>query len=398
MSDKEHSPLGASSCERFWNCPGSMLLIQEHGFKSETTIYAAEGTVAHRLGENCLKHGIPLDGEIGKFYEEESYQIEITEEMVEAVSVYTDYIQELVEDGYRILIEHPIHLDYVDSDAWGTCDCIAVKDDHIMVIDYKHGQGKHVEIENNKQLLYYALGAMYEIEKEHKREGHTNRRIRNVTIVVIQPRKKHKDGPVRQSEISEADVAGFEQGLTDAIRRIRAKDIALSSGSHCFFCPAKVICPAYRAEIRNTADLDFADIVDVEIEPPRPESLTAEQIATVIKNAEKFDSWVRAVESYALQAAKRGVIIPGYKLVRKRANRRWKDEDAVARYGEMLYGQDIYNVKLKSPAQMEKLFGKRYKKELDEFTETPDGGETLTEDDDPREAITVKDDFDDCGF
>ena len=42
--------------------------------------------------------------------------------------------------------------------------------------------------------------------------------------------------------------------------------------------------------------------------------------------------WIREVESHALAFVEQGGEIPGFKLVEKRTNRRWKDEEAAENY------------------------------------------------------------------
>ena len=71
-----HSLVGASSCERWWNCPGSNALIAKLPTPPNTK-YAAEGTVAHALCEDVLKNKVCFDArwdataKIGEIYEED---------------------------------------------------------------------------------------------------------------------------------------------------------------------------------------------------------------------------------------------------------------------------------------------------------------------------------------
>ena len=51
-TERAHSPLGASSCSRWWNCPGSVQLSK--GFHGRSSVFAREGTAAHELSEMCL--------------------------------------------------------------------------------------------------------------------------------------------------------------------------------------------------------------------------------------------------------------------------------------------------------------------------------------------------------
>ena len=50
----QHSALGASSCKRWWHCPGSVSLSA--GLPNESSDAAREGTAAHALAEQCLTY------------------------------------------------------------------------------------------------------------------------------------------------------------------------------------------------------------------------------------------------------------------------------------------------------------------------------------------------------
>jgi hypothetical protein len=97
-----------------------------------------------------------------------------------------------------------------------------------------------------------------------------------------------------------------------------------------------------------------------------------------------------AVEGVALEKLSAGGKVPGYKLVAKRANRKWMDEVLAATELQAQYGVDIYNSKLKSPAQMEKLVkacGQDPSNVLEGLWETPSGDLTLAPESDRRPAI-----------
>jgi len=75
--------------------------------------------------------------------------------------------------------------------------------------------------------------------------------------------------------------------------------------------------------------------------------------------------WAKAVHVYATtQATEFGVKIPGYKLIQKTGRRAWTDEMVVENEFEHEFGDVIYDKKLKSPAQLEKIVGKDRVKEL----------------------------------
>jgi hypothetical protein len=77
-------------------------------------------------------------------------------------------------------------------------------------------------------------------------------------------------------------------------------------------------------------------------------------------------------------------------LVEGRSLRRWSDEKLAAhRLLELARAEDIYTRKLISPAQAEKLLGKKDKAAIEDFIEKPRGSPTLARENDPRPSITA---------
>ncbi len=100
--------------------------------------------------------------------------------------------------------------------------------------------------------------------------------------------------------------------------------------------------------------------------PPDPSSLTIPQIVRVLDAADMIGNWLNAVRAHAQEQAEMGVEITDgnstYVLTPKRATRKWKDEDPVMDLA-LATGRetsDFYQEpKLMSPAQVEKLLGKK---------------------------------------
>ena len=57
--------------------------------------------------------------------------------------------------------------------------------------------------------------------------------------------------------------------------------------------------------------------------PADPGGLDKAQIAKLLDSADLIDDWLGAVRAHALHLAESGSAIPGYKLVPKRATRKW---------------------------------------------------------------------------
>lgn len=403
VEEKQHSPIGASSCERWWNCPGSVKLIDSLP-PAPSSQYAAEGTVAHWVAEQWLNSGVWQDDEIrhkyvGTTMVQDGFEIEITDEMVDAVEVYKNAVWEYVFgsrhgekglDGLRagdIRTEVKFALTHIDPEAFGTCDLVIVKPmDRIIVMDYKHGKGHAVEVTENKQLLYYALGALYELPPEERDFGY-------VETVIVQPRAKHPDGPIRKHVYRLSELREFGYGLKEAVERVRKGDDTPKAGAWCKFCNAKPVCPAVRKDIQERAALDFDCVEEKPVQLPEPSTLQPERLAQLLRNAETIRGWCDSVAGLAFQLAEHGTQIPGYKLVQKTGNRKWQNEADVLAAFELEFGDDIFNKKLKSPAQMEKLLKKR-KAEIEPYVVIPVTGKSLVPEEDARTGVGTAADFD----
>lgn len=378
---KKHSDIGASTCERWWNCPGSVALIKKAPPK-EVSQAAAEGTAAHELAEwelKVVKSGKKPDvySKIGETLMVENiagyddFEIEITEEMVDGVIVY---LKAIAYDAARfgtnysfLTIEEQFRLD-IDEKAWGRNDATLYKPFNVLYIyDLKFGRGIVVEVKDNKQLMYYALGAMQ------------GKDIKEVELCIVQPRAYHPDGPVRRFKYSVHELKQFECELEQRIAITRYSNAKLHAGAHCKFCPAIVICPEVKKETHEVAKRDFANVPAIPID----------KMIQLAEMQPRIVDFLKEVSNYLKVQAERGVEIPGFKLVKAKSNRKWKNEQRVINDFRKTLGDDMFTKpELRSPAQVEKCAKDIIKKEeFLPYIEKPDNGLCLVQDSDPRQAV-----------
>lgn len=378
MANK-HSRIGASGAYRWMVCTGSPAMIDKAPPQTQS-VWAAEGTGAHKVGELCLKTGQNAHRYIGNDFD----GIECTEEMAEAVQVYIDTVRgDLAKyPGSELLIEQAFDLSQILLGLFGTNDAVVYQAfGRLIIYDYKHGAGNAVEVVDNKQLLYYALGAILNLLN-----GGGD--FEEVELVIVQPRAMHRDGHVRRWVVDVPYIMEFAKELEKKARETMQPDAPLVAGDHCKWCPAKAFCPALARLVVTTAAMDFPEPAPPAPRFPAPEMLTPAQLKKALDLSEVINDWIRAVEAYAEESARRGVAIPGYKLVKKRANRKWISEAAVV---ETLseYGEAIFEPKsLLSPAKVEKIVGKKNLLLIETLCETPDSGLCLVPEVDKREAVT----------
>ena len=375
MEEIKHSPIGGSTCHRWWECPGSVALCASLP-KPEQSFAAAEGTAAHQIAENALKlikegRKIDLYSWIGYTRECGNYEIEVTEDMVDAVIVYLDSIKhELARFGTGksfLSIEAPFQL-AIDKEAYGTNDASLYKPfDCVYIWEYKHGKGVVVEVKDNKQLLFYGLGAI------------KGRDVQKVVTYVVQPRAYHPDGAVRKCVYTIDEINQFEIELNYAIKRTRQPDAPLKAGDHCKFCPAIGDCPEVRAETQMVAKQDFAKV----------SSLDTDKLIRLVELTPRITDFLKEAHLRLTNIAERGEEVSGFKLVKARSNRKWKSEARVIADFKATIGKEMFQPpKLLSPAQMEKKCGKMIKEDaLLPYIEKPDTGLTLVKNSDARLAV-----------
>jgi len=374
-----HSRLSASASPRWIACAGSLLLAEQCP-RQESGIYAAEGTAAHELGEHCLIFG----AEPADFLGQEFNGFTVDADMVEAVQVYVNFVraicpQERVDKGEMSFeIEQRFEMTSIHPELGGTADVVAVfpSDRCLVVGDYKHGKGVVVEPEANSQLMIYALGALMNCTEV----------IEQVRIVVIQPRAYHESGPVRDWYISATHLREWgETVLKNACTKATTPGGELHTGDHCRFCPAMAVCTAHQSRAIEVAQTEFGCAKFA-----APETMSPEHLAKVLQFSELMSGWVQQVKAYCHKQMEMGVAMPGFKLVQKRAVRKWIDPQIAEQVlVDTLGPLNAYEHKPLSVAKAEKALkaAGKHKEEIAELWNKPDTGLVITEESDKRPAV-----------
>lgn len=349
-----HATLSASKSERWINCPGS--IRASHGIPDRQSEYAAEGTVAHRLGETCIKEGRDAIEFVDRRIVEGDFTFTVDDDMSTAVQVYLDHVRPLMADpDVEYETEQRLDLGALYPGMFGTGDFIAynTRTRDLEVVDYKHGRGVAVEVKENTQLLYYAVGAAMR---------HHNRGVDTVRITVVQPRCPHPDGPVRSWPVNTVDLLEWSSDLVATARRTEEPDAPLVPGDWCNFCPAAPGCKALQARALESARADFA--VDGSVIVADATLLKPEELAEVLAKVDVIEGWCRRVREYAHHEAEAGRCPPGYKLVATRALRRWKNPDDALDHLRMVLDVEPEHIlttpELRSPAQVEAALKQHY--------------------------------------
>ena len=329
--EKHSTVVGGSTAARVLGCPGSVRLTAKAPPEGESSEYANEGTALHEIMAELVTAGSrDTERYRGKVLHGTTigdYHIELLDKTLNAVRTLTD------PTTNKVMVETHVALTPV-PDAYGTADLVLVRDDSVVVLDYKFGSGVMVGIEGNKQLMFYAAALFFTHPALFLDDAG---KPKNIWIAILQP--TDRDGDILKFEALEIDdLVAFTRQLVRALSR---DDINL--GDHCRWCPAITICPKMKEAAERSLALT-------------PDDMEPDALRDALAMASRLDSWITQLRSYAHQFASRGHAIPDYKLVPKRAVRHYKDEDVAAEQLVTLGlpTEDLWKKTLISPAQAEK--------------------------------------------
>ena len=395
---KAHAVVTASGFERWSHCTAAPR-YEEQFPDGETTVYAAEGTLAHSVCELYGRKKFTVmstrkfNSELKKLKADELWQ----DEMIKTAEVYVDFLTEKAMTYAatpHVAFEVRVDLSDYIPEGFGTCDNIMIGGDTLRITDYKHGKGVPVSSINNGQMRLYALGAL---KLYYPIYGDT---IKRVCTAIVQPRITED---VTEEWLTVDELR--EWGETVAKPKAQAAYFGMGTfcaGDWCRFCKGKAECRA-RAEYYA----GFSQYIGADVEGRMSESdaicreeadglgadlpplLSDEEIGALLTQAEGLAAWYADLQDYAREAILAGRTIPGWKVVEGKRVRAFKDADAALEIMRKEGYDDavLFERKPKTLAQLEKLTGKKRFGELMEDNITwPPGKPTLVTLDDKRDA------------
>jgi hypothetical protein len=384
----QHSPFGASVAHRWTVCHGSVKAQQ--GIDEEPSVWALEGTAGHTVAARCLESGQDAIEYAARIVD----GVEIDDTVVDGVQVYLDAIRhDQKMRGGKLLVEVKFHLEHLHPLFWGTADCVRLGNDKVLsVYDLKLGRGKIVEVMHgngpNIQLGYYGLGAYHSLDRVVKQLG-----IKQVELVVVQPRAWHRDGPVRRARFEFEEIEVLGATLVEAAAACEAWDAKFVPGDHCEFCRAAPTCRALRDYAFEMAQLDFQEGVGMTMDSGErtvnPVTMDNAELSRTLDAIDVIEMWIGAVRAHAHIVAASREGLPGWKLVDKQARRKWVDETKAAQELAFAFGladTAIFAHSLLTPAQIEKMLppADRKSEAFKALCPARSSGTTLVRADNPR--------------
>jgi len=369
-----HARLSPSGADRWMLCPGSV--EAEKVEPNESNEWAAEGTVAHWVFEQCLRFDLEPHDFIGRVRtvrdEDEDgnpipdgkeYKITVDDAMAEHLAPIIDEVRDMGgEQHYELRLD----LSRWMEGQFGTLDVgVILRDQNLVVIrDLKYGKGLPVFPEFNRQLRIYALGFWDRVARQHWKGTKERPRFR---IVIDQPRN-HGGGGVWECDFD--DLLDFGDEVTVAAEKTEAPNAPRIAGEkQCGYCRSamNLHCREYEAWTAAQCDLkikDFGDEPeDVEAKLPDPEKMDPKKRAQILKAAPVIRQFLNRLHADAVNDCLQGRDAGGLKaVVSRKGIRKWRDEEAGLAWLEenVPEHKPIYKPReIISPAGAEKAIGRK---------------------------------------
>jgi hypothetical protein len=358
-----HSRNSPSFAATWMGCVGALNRIKALGITDDrSSAFAAEGTAAHWVRENCLEFGFEPHDFIGTKIEADGFTFVCTEDMADHLLPGIDRVREF--EG-RLFTEV-----WVDTTEWvglddegnrqgGTVDAGIVGPDEIVISDLKFGMGVPVQAVNNKQLRIYALGFWNQVARHL-----TN--ARRFRIIIDQPRNSGGGG---EWVITLDDLLAFGEEVKAKAEAGRDPDAPCTpSEDACRWCPlAKMdnACPEHEEWKLDFLGITFEDLDDdlgTGISLPPFEGITPARRRVINQHSHIIKKWLDRLHADELTDVLQDGPAHGVKAVAgRKPGRKHVDEEqseAFLRKKFRLSDDKLFTKKLISVAQLDTLLGK----------------------------------------
>ena len=399
-----HTIFSPSSSKMWSSCSGS--LIPNLFAKDTAGEDAAYGTVAHGVAETWLRTGSKpkhLIGTIEKVVETSAtFEIEITNEMLDYVQEYVDWCIYLPGDHFietRVSISD---LTPIEKQG-GTADHAVCQPGELIITDLKMGKGVQVYAEENTQALLYAYGffSAYDFDYDFKR----------IVIRIAQPRLHHFDEWV----ITREELLEWAAWLKERAYAAWCPDAERNpTPDGCKWCKIKSDCSAHAVFAERLLDGVFDDLTnpitetdmtklakklesdEFSISPVPVGRLTTAQMAKLLPYRQMIESWFKELYEETERRCLSGEPVPGYKIVSGKSNREFVSEATAIEHLEFLglSEENLFKRKMVGIGEVEEQLRKlNYARKdlpalLKSVVRKPEGRPTMAVDSDKRQALT----------
>lgn len=364
-----------SSASTWFHCPGSVAFTRGHQDKG--SIYAAEGTAAHLVRATCLELGLDAYDFVGRMVPGDGHLFEFDESWADALQPGIDRIREFRGE---MLIEETLSLS-----PWikgqGTVDCAVIGKKLIALSDLKFGRGEAVSPIENLQQIIYALGVWKQVARDITDAD-------EFLIIIDQPRNVEGGGEWR---VDLETLREWGKRIKEKSREADCGDGERVAGEkQCRWCPGKNMgCPEYNAFNLELIGQSLRDLDALpEDEPDLPQELSPRRRSYILRHRKMIEGWLEILHAQAIDDFKRGLPVPGFKVVHGRKSpATWDDPKKAERALTKALGEDAFSKKLITPAKALSFLAEDKKSLVETLSSRPERKLTLVDEEDPREPI-----------
>lgn len=217
-------------------------------------------------------------------------------------------------------------------------------------------------------MLCYALGALEAFDDLYD--------IEQIEMTIFQTRREN----ISTSYVTKDNLLDWAENVLKPIAQLAYEGKGeFKAGNHFKFCKVKTTCRK-RAEMNlELAKYDFK----------MPNTLDDFEISAILPRIDELIKWGNDIKDYALSKTSSGTHFDGFKIVEGRSNRKYKDNEAVAKIVEDA-GFDPYEKKLLSIIAVNSLLEKtKFEKLLGDLIYKPPGKPALVPESDKRPEMKV---------
>lgn len=370
ITPEEHSDIvGGSTAARRMGCPASYRLEQLVPKEDSGSDYAREGTALHELMALALRDGIEpteilpytftaADGS-WSFTVDRALWDAKGEPALAAFDKFCAQMEQEIGDDMRLLVERRVAFPGIPG-AFGTSDIIGRCGGELFVMDWKFGY-KPVFAEDNKQLQFYAAGALHS-EAAWVGEELIADWTTPVTLAIIQPLNADQGHDIVQHwTTTVGDLGRYAKELRAAVEEARGEGARIAKGPWCTFARCKTTCPLHLNAVAALGEKMEALKARQAASNGSPEDRIdwGQRYGEMLELAELAEPLVAEIFAQAHAYAEQGNPIPGWGLEAKKAGaRQWAVEESKLKafFKRHRIKMDEWTErKLRSPAQIEKV-------------------------------------------
>lgn len=371
-NERAHAECGGSTAHRWLRCPASVVRMRDLP-PAPPNPAALDGTRVHEFVEIALRNflNFKVTGEW-----------EGKEDFSDIVSV-DDLVMITIKE-YVQTVWDKVFLESITGKVWGMEDNFVISEELgmsgyvdfwmvykdakgkkvLVILDFKNGY-KYVDIKNNAQLAFYAVGFREYLLQNGKD-------IDYVRCAIYQPNNKGiENSAYREIKYTTKQLDSWKSKFVKSATQIKNNRARAKAGEHCLYCGYKPICPEHIKYLNKTTGINL--LADDMVTTPTLD-IGDDQIVKIVTHGDLLTDYVKAVKALALQRMINGESIISstgekLKLVESEGKRELKESKEVVEFliSCGLTDTEFYNKKLKGISALEKKLPKEKVKTLNTF-------------------------------